>query len=191
MSCSARAVFLDRDGVINEKAPEGSYITDLSHFKLLPGALDAIAKLNQSKFRTFVITNQRGLARGLVTPASIAAIHEYLHDAVRRANGCIEKIYVCPHDYRDDCECRKPKPGMLLSAAREFGLDLKDSWMMGDSMIDVEAGRRAGCRTAYIGEDHYPLADLNGPTLGHVVAQLLALDQHQVEFVRPVRHGDR
>lgn len=177
MSCSDRAVFLDRDGVINEKAPEGSYITDLSHFKLLPGALDAIAKLNQSKFRTFVITNQRGLSRGMVTPASITMMHEYLNDAVSRSNGCIEKIYICPHDYSDDCNCRKPRPGMLLTAAREFGLDLNKSWMIGDSMIDIEAGRRAGCRTAYIGEDQCELAHLNGSTLEQVVAQLLALEQ--------------
>lgn len=174
MSCSDRAVFLDRDGVINEKAAEGAYISDISHFKLIPGALDAIAKLNQNKFRTFVITNQRGIARGLVNPASIAVMHEYLHDALRHASGSIEKIYICPHDYTDDCDCRKPRPGMLLAAAREFGLNLKESWMIGDSAIDVEAGRRAGCRTAYIGEDACPHADLNGATLENVVAQLLA-----------------
>lgn len=191
MSFLDRAVFLDRDGVINEKAPEGSYVTDLSHFKLLPGALDAIAKLNQNQFRTFVITNQRGIARGLVTPASIATIHEYLQDAVSRANGRLEKIYVCPHDYGDYCDCRKPRPGMLLAAAREFGLHLNESWMIGDSMIDVEAGRRAGCRTAYIGADQCPLADLNGPTLEQVVAQLIDLEQHRAEPVPPVSHRDR
>lgn len=178
MSCLDRAVFLDRDGVINEKAPEGSYITDLSHFKLLPGAVDAIAKLNERKFRTFVITNQRGLARGMVSPASMATMHEYLNNAVRRANGRIEKIYVCPHDYVDDCNCRKPRPGMLLAAAREFDLDLNKSWMIGDSMIDAEAGRRAGCRTAYIGEGQCQTADLNGASLEQVVAQLLVLEPH-------------
>ena len=190
MSSSDRAVFLDRDGVINEKAPEGSYITNLSQFKILPGALDAIARLNQNRFRTFLITNQRGIARGLVSPENIAVMHEYLRDAVRRASGCIEKIYLCPHDYADDCDCRKPRPGMLRAAALEFGLDLKQSWMIGDSAIDVEAGRRAGCRTAYIGDDACPQADLNGPTLKSVVALLLALEPRHPQVAPPVRHHD-
>ena len=163
------------------RRPKGptSQKSQISHFKLLPGVLDAIAKLNQRNFRTFVITNQRGLSRGMVSPASINMMHEYLNDAVRRSNGRIEKIYVCPHDYCDDCNCRKPRPGLLLAAAREFGLDLNKSWMIGDSIIDVEAGRRAGCRTAYIGKDQCQLAHLNGSTLEQVVAQLLVLEHNQ------------
>jgi D-glycero-D-manno-heptose 1,7-bisphosphate phosphatase len=180
MSSLDRAVFLDRDGVINEKALEGAYITDLSDFRILPGVLGAIARLNQNNFRTFVITNQRGIARGLVAPGSVTTMHDHLLDAVSRSGGRIEKIYVCPHDYSDDCACRKPKPGMLLAAAREFGLDLTKSWMIGDSAIDVEAGRRAGCRTAYVGEDQCQSAHLNGRTLEEVVVQLLAVERQKV-----------
>ena len=145
-----RAILLDRDGVINAKASEGEYITTLSN-QLLPGAVEAIAGLFRSGFEIFIVTNQRGLARRQVSPAEIDRMHAALIAAVERAGGRIRQIYVCPHDDSDHCDCRKPKPGLLLQAMREHRIDPAASWMIGDSPTDMLAGRAAGCRTLYLG----------------------------------------
>jgi D-glycero-D-manno-heptose 1,7-bisphosphate phosphatase len=146
-----RAILLDRDGVINHKAPEGEYIGTLADFRLLPGAAEAMAALARSGFEIFVVTNQRGVARGRVSWAELGRMHAELLRAVECAGGRIHHIYVCPHDYSDDCECRKPKPGMLLKAIEDYGIDAADSWMIGDSRSDMLAGKAAGCRTMFVG----------------------------------------
>lgn len=168
-----RAVFLDRDGVLNRKAPEGAYIADLQQFEILPGALDAVARLHRRGFLVFVVTNQRGIARHMVCPQALEAIHQYLLDQVRRVGGGIDKIYVCPHDYSDHCDCRKPRPGMLFQAAQEHDVDLPNSWMIGDSPTDIEAGRAAGCKTAYVGPDLCKAADLSMPSLAGAIDRIV------------------
>ncbi|HVM92267.1 MAG TPA: HAD family hydrolase [Terriglobales bacterium] len=146
-----RAIFLDRDGVINQKAAEGEYITTLEEFVLLPGVAETIATLCESGFAVCVVTNQRGLARGRVSSAELVRMHAELRNAVERAGGRIRQIYICPHDVADGCECRKPKPGMLLAAIRDHRIDAAKSWMIGDSASDVLAGKAAGCRTIFVG----------------------------------------
>jgi len=172
MNYLVRAIFLDRDGVLNRKAPEGSYVASLSEFEVLPGSLEAIAQLCGNGWQVFLVTNQRGIARGMVSADAVEQIHRWLLEQVRYAGGQITQVYVCPHDYSDLCNCRKPNPGMLLRAAREHSLDLAHSWMVGDSIRDMQAGRAVGCKTAYIGEGECELADIKSPSLQVFVEQL-------------------
>jgi D-glycero-D-manno-heptose 1,7-bisphosphate phosphatase len=146
-----RAIFLDRDGVINQKAPtEEEYVTCWEEMAILPRVPEAISLLNHTGFQVIVVTNQRAVAKGVLSIAGLESIHyrmcEYL--AARGAN--IDAIYYCPHELHPPCGCRKPAPGMLFEAAREYNIDLTASWMIGDSEKDVEAGISAGCRTVRI-----------------------------------------
>jgi D-glycero-D-manno-heptose 1,7-bisphosphate phosphatase len=173
MNCVARAIFLDRDGVLNRKAPEGSYVASVGEFEVLPGSLEAIAKLCRNGWQVFLVTNQRGIARGMVSADAVEQIHRWLLEQVRRVGGQITQVYVCPHDYSDLCDCRKPNPGMLLRAAREHSLDLAQSWMVGDAISDMQAGRAVGCKTAYLGGGECEMADVKAPSLRIFVEQLL------------------
>lgn len=150
MKFSAKAIFLDRDGVINRKAPEGSYISSLAEVEYLPGAIEGIAELTRKGYEVIVVTNQRGIARGLVTRDALQAIHEDIVRRVTGAGGRVTAVYVCDHEIADQCHCRKPKPGMLRRAQVEYEIDMSASWMVGDSRSDIEAGRSAGCRTALV-----------------------------------------
>jgi len=169
MNSAARAVFLDRDGVINRPAPAGLYITSTDEFILLPGVGEAIFRLNQSGLKVFVVTNQRCIGLGLVAAEIVEQVHAGLQQTVREYGGWIDHIYVCPHDYGDACLCRKPKPGMLRQAASDYALDLPGCWMVGDSESDMTAGRAAGCRTVLVGgaaglRADYDAADLREAT---------------------------
>src|ERR1700734_927785 len=143
-----RAVFLDRDGVINQKPIEGEYVTRWEDFHILPGVVEGVALLNRAGFSVIVVTNQRYVAKGLLTIADLEKIHERMTDDLARAGAKIDATFYCPHEMEPSCDCRKPAPGMLLSAARSLGLELAASWMIGDSDIDIEAGKNAGCKTA-------------------------------------------
>ncbi len=143
-----KAAFLDRDGVLNRKAPEGQYVTRWEEMEFLPGATEAVRALNQAGYFVVVVSNQRCVAKGLITPADLESMHARMRDKFAAAGARIDAIYYCPHDFEPPCSCRKPHPGMLLEAARAHELDLAESWMIGDSSHDVEAGRSAGCRTA-------------------------------------------
>jgi D-glycero-D-manno-heptose 1,7-bisphosphate phosphatase len=145
---SQPAVFLDRDGVINRAIvrdgkpyPPGS----LAALEILPGVEEGLARLKKAGYRLVVVTNQPDVARG-TTPRNLV---DSMNDALRRALP-LDSIRTCFHDSADDCACRKPKPGMLLTAAREMSLDLSKSYMVGDRWRDIEAGNRAGCRTFFI-----------------------------------------
>jgi D-glycero-D-manno-heptose 1,7-bisphosphate phosphatase len=141
-------VFLDRDGVINRKAPKGRYVTRWEDFHVLPGAVEGITLLNRAGFCVIVVTNQRCIAKGLMTVADLEKMHQRMSDLLAQAGATIDAIYYCPHELEQSCHCRKPAPGMLLDAARSRGIELPVSWMIGDSDIDIEAGRNAGCKTA-------------------------------------------
>src|SRR5271156_318137 len=146
----SRAVFLDRDGVINQRPPEGEYITRWEDFHILPGVAAGIALLNHAGFSVIVVTNQRCVAKGLMTEADLQKMHERMADVLARAGAKVDATFYCPHEIEPHCDCRKPAPGMLLSAARLRGIDLRTSWMIGDSDNDVEAGVNAGCKTARV-----------------------------------------
>ncbi len=145
-----RAAFLDRDGTINV---EVDYLSSPEALELLPGAARAIRRLNEGGWLVVVVTNQSGIARGKLDEAQLTAIHAELDAKLQQEGARVDAYYHCPHHpehgpppYRQECECRKPRPGMLLRAAREHDLELESSWMIGDSLRDLEAGRAAGTR---------------------------------------------
>ena len=143
------AVFLDRDGVLNESftGPDGvpRLPPGLDEFVLVPGAHDGCQELRSLGFLLIVATNQPDVARGTQRREVVEAIHRHLREAVD-----VDDVRVCYHDDADRCDCRKPKPGLLLTAARDWGVDLTSSFMIGDRWRDVEAGHRAGCATVLI-----------------------------------------
>jgi len=151
-----RAVFLDRDGVINRKAREGGYVTRWEEIEILPGVPDAIARLNSKGFRVVVVTNQRCISRQIVTASEVEEIHKRLCGELAAKGAMIDDIYYCPHEENPPCLCRKPAPGMLLNAARDHGIDLRASWMVGDSESDIAAGKAAGCKTVRLQSDEPP-----------------------------------
>ncbi|MBI4502343.1 MAG: HAD family hydrolase [Gemmatimonadetes bacterium] len=145
------SVFLDRDGVLNRKAPEGDYIKTWAEFSWLPGSLEALRQLHQAGLRILIVTNQQGVARGLIRPRDLDDIHQRLQAEVSQAGGHIDRIYVCPH-LAGTCECRKPGTGLFLAAAQEFpDLAFERSVVVGDSPTDLEPGRRLESRTVLIG----------------------------------------
>jgi D-glycero-D-manno-heptose 1,7-bisphosphate phosphatase len=146
-----RAVFLDRDGVINQKPPEGRYVTRWAEVEFLPGGADSVKRFREAGFLVVVVSNQRAVAKGLVTEEGLALLHRRMWQELFGAAKGFDAVYYCPHDTEPPCRCRKPQPGMLLVAAQDCGIDLAASWMVGDSESDVEAGRRAGCKTIRIG----------------------------------------
>lgn len=141
-------VFLDRDGVINENRVD--YVKSWNEFRFLPGSREAIAKLTQAGHRIVVCSNQAGIAKGLITIETIEDIHARMLAELREAGGIVEKVYYCPHGKEDNCECRKPRPGQLLRASQELGLDLKDAVFIGDNMTDIHAGMEAGVQTILV-----------------------------------------
>ena len=143
----SRAAFLDRDGVINRKPLENGYVTRWEDLQFMPGVAESIALLNHAGYQVIVVSNQRCVARGLVTSQALDSIHQQMCNWLASAGARIDAVYYCPHETQPPCSCRKPAPGLLLTAAREHEIDLAASWMIGDSEIDIEAGRSAGCRT--------------------------------------------
>lgn len=144
-----RAAFLDRDGVLNFRHPEDvmRYITRVEDFEILPGAAEAVGALVGAGWKVFVVSNQRGVSRGLVTPAELEKMHARFDAAARSHGGAPDAVYYCPHDLADDCECRKPRPGLLLRALREHpDIDLAESFMVGDTESDRRAAESAGVR---------------------------------------------
>lgn len=156
-----KAVFLDRDGTINQYV---GFLRDIESFELLPGVGEAIRKINGSGYLAILVTNQPVIARGEVTRGQLQQIHNKMETLLGQEGAYLTAIYYCPHhphkgyegeipELKFDCDCRKPKPGMLNQAAADFGIDLTESWMVGDSENDILAGIRAGCRTALITEE--------------------------------------
>ena len=141
-------VFLDRDGVINEDRAD--YVKDWSEFTFIPGSLKALRLLTEAGFRIVVITNQSIINRGLVTPQGLDTIFSLMKEAVRSHGGHIEAIFHCPHTPEDQCNCRKPKPGLLYQARTRYGLDLGTVPMIGDSLKDLQCARSAGCSQAIL-----------------------------------------
>ncbi len=144
------AVFVDRDGVLNKRPPDHQYVSTPLEFRWLVGARDAVAKIARAGFLIVVVSNQRGIARGLVSWGTLHAIEEEIRNELGKRGVTVAGFYYCPHDLDAACSCRKPAPGLLLQAAEEHGIDLERSVMIGDAESDVEAGRLAGCATIRI-----------------------------------------
>jgi D-glycero-D-manno-heptose 1,7-bisphosphate phosphatase len=147
---SGRTAFLDRDGTINAKAPEGEYVTSPAAFHYLPGAEDAIRLLAGAGWRVVVVTNQRGIALGRMTAGAVDEINRRLLELP------VAAVYVCPHE-KGTCDCRKPGTGLFLQAQRDFPeIDFARSVVIGDAPSDMAAGEALGCRTILVGEPPLP-----------------------------------
>jgi D-glycero-D-manno-heptose 1,7-bisphosphate phosphatase len=177
-------VFLDRDGVLNQKLPEGRYVASWEDFQLLPGVAEAIASLNRASLRVVVVSNQRGIALGLHTAADVLAIHAKLQALLQQSGAHLDAFYFCPHD-KNECNCRKPLPGLFEQAQGDFpDITAESSLMIGDSWSDIEFGRRLGMVTVFIEGDPMlqksgaeaarELADLHYPSLLEATGSRLA-----------------
>lgn len=158
-----KAVFLDRDGTINKYV---GFLRDIDQFELIEGVAEAIKRINASGYLCIVVTNQPVIARGEVTVPQLEEIHNKMETLLGLEGAYIDGLYYCPHhphkgfegeipELKFDCECRKPRPGMLLKAAEDFNIDLSKSWMVGDGENDIKAGENAGCKTCLIGKDEF------------------------------------
>ncbi len=192
-----RAVFLDKDGTLVEDVP---YNVDPARIRLMPGAQDALQALHAAGYLIVVVSNQSGVARGLFPEQALRGVEQHLREALGRAGVPLAGFYYCPHHrdgivpaYAIACGCRKPEPGLIYRAACELAIDLHASWLMGDILDDVEAGRRAGCRTVLIdhgSETEWILTPERRPD--HVVGDLagaaqLVLDQRAAPGGRHTR----
>ena len=162
-----KAVFLDRDGTINKLV---GFLRNIDEFELLPNVPEAIRRINSSGYLAIVVTNQPVIARGEVSVSELEEIHNKMETLLGHEGAYLDAIYYCPHhphkgyageipELKIECDCRKPKPGMLLQAANDFNIDLSQSWMIGDSENDILAGKSAGCKTGLIGSDYDSLYD--------------------------------
>jgi len=148
------AVFIDRDGTISE---EVGYINHPSRFQLYPYSAEALRQLHENHWLAILVTNQAGVARGYFSEAVISAVHDRLVQELAQQDAALDAIYYCAHHptvgelpYRFDCDCRKPKPGLINRANKEFDIDLQSSWMVGDRYSDIELARNAGIRSAFV-----------------------------------------
>ena len=161
-------VFLDRDGVINEYLP-GDYVRSPDQLRFIPGSLAEIARLTNAGYRVAVISNQQGIGKGLFTLADLDEVTEHVRRDVEECGGRIDAFYYCPHLEDEGCDCRKPKPGLLLRAAEEMSVNLSETYMVGDFVTDILAGQAAGCKTILIAAEA-PSDEIVRPT--HVVGSL-------------------
>lgn len=182
LSNKQKAIFLDRDGTINKYV---GFLRDIDEFELLPDVVDAIKKINASGYLAIVVTNQPVIARGEVTYDELQQIHNKMETLLGAEGAYVDAIYYCPHhphkgyegeipELKFDCDCRKPKPGMIFKAAADFNIDLSRSWMIGDGENDVLAGKNAGCKTGYINRENKLVdADIIGNSLEEIVDIIL------------------
>lgn len=175
-----RAIFLDRDGTINKHI---GFLRTANELELLPGVQEAIKKINSSGYLAIVITNQPVIARGEVTIDELREIHNKMETELGIYGAYVDAIYYCPHhphkgydgevaELKMPCECRKPRPGLILQATKEFNIDLAASWMIGDSANDIEAGKNAGCKTALIGHENKG-QDCSGVSLLEIINKIV------------------
>jgi D-glycero-D-manno-heptose 1,7-bisphosphate phosphatase len=163
---SRSAAFLDREGTVNVRPPPHEYVTRPEDFTWLPGAREGIVRLARSGYAVAIVSNQRGVARGLVSEWVVYEIENRIQRDLAHLGCRIEAFRYCFHDVDEGCECRKPRPGMLLDLAESLDLDLMRSWMIGDMESDVQAGKAAGCLTVRLAQPSVPTsADLVFPSL--------------------------
>ena len=154
-------IILDRDGVINYDSDE--YIKSPDEWLPIPGSLQAIAQLNRAGFHVLIATNQSGVARGLYDLEMLDTIHEKLMRELAAVGGHVDEIFFCPHHPDEKCACRKPKPGLIYRMQEKYKMDLADTFFIGDSLVDVQAAKQAGCQPLFVltGKPNRPLIDIN------------------------------
>ena len=181
-----KAIFIDRDGTINKYV---GFLRNIEEFELLPNVAEAIRLINDSEYLAVVVTNQPVIARGEVTYSELEQIHNKMETLLGEHGAYIDALYFCPHhpdsgfdgeipELKFECECRKPKPGMLIKAAEDFNISLSESWMVGDGKNDVLAGKMAGCMTAYIGVESDFGSDINVGSLFEFVEKVLKVAEN-------------
>ena len=167
-----RAVFLDRDGTM---ARDVRYCSRPEDFELFPGTGEAIRLLNQHGLKVIVVTNQSGIARGYFTEETLAEIHQKMKDELAKEGAFVDAIYYCPHHPEDGCECRKPKPKMVLQAASHHHIELERSFIVGDLQMDIELGKAVGCTTILVANS--PFSADEGAKPDAIVPDLLKAAQ--------------
>lgn len=182
-----RFVFLDRDGILNRKPPEGKYVDTIRDMELLFGAAQAVATLNHTGHKVIVVTNQRNIARGTLSKTGLARLHVLLRKELFKHGAHLDAIYYCPHDPdQHQCRCRKPGPGLFEQAFQDFpGASAAESVMIGDSLSDIDAGRRLGMRTIFVkgeperrkpgSEEAAAIADAVADSLSDAVSRLMGV----------------
>jgi D-glycero-D-manno-heptose 1,7-bisphosphate phosphatase len=192
-SMKRRAVFMDRDGTISE---EVGYVNHAARYRVFPYSAEAVRLLNEAGWLAILVTNQAGVARGYFTEELIGSVHAVLKSELEKQGARLDAIYYCAHHpsvgeppYRFDCDCRKPKPGLIQRAAAEFEIDLAASWMVGDRYSDIELARNAGARSAFVlsgyGRGEWEYQRANWPHEPDLVAEDL------LEAVKRIVIGDR
>jgi D-glycero-D-manno-heptose 1,7-bisphosphate phosphatase len=178
-----KLIVLDRDGVINHDSAH--FIKSPDEWRPIPGSLEAIARLNHAGYRVVVATNQSGIGRGLFDMATLNLIHEKMHKALALAGGRVDAVFFCPHTGDSDCECRKPKPGMLREIGQRFAIDLADVPVIGDSLRDLQAAEAVGAKPMLVltgkgektlREGNFPKNTVIFPDLAFAASALLASD---------------
>lgn len=189
MSRLRPAVFLDRDGVINEN--RDGYVLSWADVEFLPGVFEGLRRLADSEFVVIMVTNQSAIGRGLVTAEVVHGINDRIVMRIGAESGRIDRVFICPHRPDEDCQCRKPRPGMLLQAADELGIDLSRSFLIGDAVSDMEAALCAGCAPIMVltGRGERQLAELRARGY-HSVAVMPHLPA-AVDWILQARSGDR
>lgn len=178
-----RAIFMDRDGTINRHV---GFLSDIDQFELLEGAAEAIRRVNEMGYLAVVVTNQPVIARGEATTDELKEIHNKMETLLGQKGAYVDAIFYCPHhpdrgyegeivELKTDCDCRKPKPGLILQAAETYHIDLKNSWMIGDSGSDVLAGKAAGCKTVGLGETGDSVPDFRCVTLTEAIETIFGI----------------
>lgn len=147
-----KVVFLDRDGVINKRPKKADYVKTWAEFEFLPGAIEAIRILNSKGYKIFALSNQPGIARGMLTEKDLSIIHNNMQKELKKHGARIDGMYFCPHGWNEGCHCRKPKPGLLLQASKEHLIDLTKTIFIGDDERDIVAGKSVGCKTFLVEE---------------------------------------
>jgi len=142
-----KAIFLDRDGVINEDL---DYVHKIEDFKIFPGVFEALKMLQSAGFKLIIITNQAGIGRGYYTEEDFFKLNNHMLEIFEKQGIKINEVYFCPHKPEDNCECRKPKIKFIGQAIEKFNLDIKECWLIGDKIIDIEMGEKAGCKSLLI-----------------------------------------
>lgn len=174
-----KAIFLDRDGVLNEVLSNRvKFVNSPKDLYLLEGAAEAVAELSSAGYEVFVVTNQGGVGLGYLKEHKLREIHDTMVTMIKEHGGHIKEVAYCPHKPKEGCGCRKPNAGMLLDLAARHDLDLSGSVMVGDHERDIEAGKKAGCRTVFIGTEDTS-ADEKAPTLQAAVPLILTLLKHK------------
>ena len=151
MSKKFKAIFLDRDGVINKNKDD--YVKNISELEIFPFISEPIRKFQSAEFKIIVITNQSAINRGLMTEKNLNEIHEKIQSFLIQNDTKIDYFYYCPHTPNENCSCRKPKSGLLLKAIDDFSIDVNNSWFIGDRDSDIQAGKSVGCNTLKIQND--------------------------------------